>query len=238
MKLKLTSLLLLFISLTVFAKPIAQTDLDKVNKYIEELIKKDDPEDKYTFKVVNAEKEADGKISSVDVKATFDKEVKAEFEAGLKLQGSTIDVSALVSGNLTDEMSREELLNIIQLVQVYGAEYIKSINSKGFYKATLEVTMKGDKATADFKMIPDSPDAVSINVLDFSVEVDLKTKDITGLFGADLNSTADMVKKGQGALTKIFNSLMKGEEPKQADLDELNEVINEVFKSLQADEEY
>lgn len=227
---KIAAIFTILFSLVVFAAPVPQEDLDKVNMFIAQLIAQSGDQDDVTAKITSAEREKNGKISALNFEGEFEKSIKAE--GGIDLSEKNVDVRFMISGNLKKEMQSPDFPAMLQSMAMLAQKYVEAINKLGYYKATFSFNMTNEKATAEFKMIPVSEEAVSINVIEASLELDLKTGDATGIFTADFNSTAQAVEAAQTALTNIFESLLKGQEPSEDDFDAIGKIIEDMLKEL------
>lgn len=219
----------LAISLQLFAAPVPQADLDKINAFILKLQEAEGSLEDGFVEITAADKNDSGEVTALEAELTMEDLGSALF--ALEVDGDQIDFQVVVEGDLKGEITKGEVEQLILMIASFATEIATEVNEEGSYTAEFEYTNNSTEATAVVLIEPVNQDDPLESVLG-EVNYNKETMVITGSVEAVLNSGDEMVQEGSAILTEIFDTLLNEQEPTEEQMDKWGDFFEKVIEPL------
>lgn len=232
---RLFSLLLaLTMPLSVFARPIPQEDLERVNQFLKTIAGSLFSDKDVEGGFVSGEESDAGLVTAlgIDIKIT-----KHSNDDALARMPSRFNMSIDVADNVKIELgaihyTKFEFQELIEAAARLP-EFHRIVGKEGLYEGSSQVTFSNAiLATLRAGIRPVSENARLLKSVDINASADLSLSKVEGDANGVFNIESELVSKCQTGFTKVFNSLRASQMPSAEDSEELREVLTLIMEKI------
>jgi len=219
------------LTLQVWARPIDQDVLDRINAFVNSMIQVNDLPTDISVVISNVHVDEQTELlRSARIDAVL--EGNSSVGAGVEITENNLNIN-LFAALMGSEFGLDE--DQIQEFVLMANAFLAQINDAGKYSAKLDIFTAAEGQLFNLEILPVGPGAhpaFERAFIQVVIPADMETSALTISAKLSFNADSALVSVVQTTLTNIMNDLAQGDEPSFEDISALSEVLFELIATV------